>query len=159
MSGYKRDRVVVYVLQSAARGKAKQTYIGMTSHLGRRIRQHNGQLTGGAKYTSKNRPWRILMVLTGLPDRSEALRWEWAMKHRRARSAAGPTNKACTLVRLLDLKRVTKKAKPRSQLKRLRVYTRLTRAQFERLLGKRVPKIKDTEWRFGHVFRFPRRCR
>jgi len=31
-----------------------KTYIGITNNMRRRIRQHNGEITGGAKYTTTN---------------------------------------------------------------------------------------------------------
>ena len=39
-----------------------RTYVGSTVNLARRIRQHNGELVGGAKYT-RGRQWRFLCVV------------------------------------------------------------------------------------------------
>ena len=39
---------LVYILKSD-----KYSYVGMTNDFLRRFRQHNGELKGGAKYTSK----------------------------------------------------------------------------------------------------------
>ncbi len=43
---------IVYILQNNAHNK---TYVGMTNNPIRRLRQHNGELKGGAKYTTANK--------------------------------------------------------------------------------------------------------
>lgn len=48
------------------------TYIGMTNNLIRRIRQHNGELVGGAKYTTNKKKdgiWLIYGTINGLEKR------------------------------------------------------------------------------------------
>jgi putative endonuclease len=67
----------VYVLRSTV---ARRTYVGMTSDLERRLRQHNGELAGGARYTRVGRPWEIKLVLGPYPTRSHACRVEWRAK-------------------------------------------------------------------------------
>ena len=61
-------------------------YKGCTNNMGRRLRQHNGEIVGGAKATARPlcRPWRPLCVVSNL-TRQEALRLEWAWKHPRGR--------------------------------------------------------------------------
>jgi putative endonuclease len=54
-------------------------YTGITTDLTRRIRQHNGTLKGGAKYTRSRRPVTLLATRE-LPDRSAASKAEWAFK-------------------------------------------------------------------------------
>lgn len=46
------ETYLVYLLQNTVNG---YTYVGMTNNLARRIKQHNGLLVGGAKYTSRNK--------------------------------------------------------------------------------------------------------
>lgn len=58
-----------------------RTYIGYTVDPGRRIRQHNGELTLGAKRTRWHRPWRFVCVVMGLPSRFSGLSLEWAWQN------------------------------------------------------------------------------
>jgi predicted GIY-YIG superfamily endonuclease len=65
-------------------GTRDLTYVGYTVKHERRIKQHNGFLTGGARYTSsQNRgPWEFLVVMT-CPSwgNIRALQTEWLIKH------------------------------------------------------------------------------
>ena len=71
---------ILYVLSSDT---SRRTYTGVTNNFIRRIRQHNGELKGGAKATRNARPWSVLFQLQGL-DKRTALRLEWRMHHCRA---------------------------------------------------------------------------
>ena len=57
----------------------KHTYIGATNNIDRRLRQHNGIIKGGAKYTRKWRPWEHLCII-GPIDKINCLRLEWRLK-------------------------------------------------------------------------------
>lgn len=61
------------------------TYVGATKNLTRRLRQHNGEITGGAKYTKRSKSWRVLFYLEGFVDSPEGWRetlsCEWHLKH------------------------------------------------------------------------------
>jgi predicted GIY-YIG superfamily endonuclease len=46
------NEYVVYVLINTSHNK---TYVGITNNPIRRLRQHNGELVGGAKYTTSNK--------------------------------------------------------------------------------------------------------
>jgi len=61
----------------------KRTYIGCTTDVNRRLRQHNGEVKGGAKSTRKYSPfWKVEMVIEGFDGRSSAMRWEKILKSR-----------------------------------------------------------------------------
>ena len=67
-----------YILES--KQKPSYTYIGATTNLERRLKQHNRLLVGGAKATRKSN-WNIAFYLTGFNSWSECLACEWRMKH------------------------------------------------------------------------------
>jgi predicted GIY-YIG superfamily endonuclease len=70
----------VYLLYNS---KINRTYIGCTTDYKRRLRQHNGELSGGAKSTKKGAGhWHLHAVLSGFKDRSEVMRWEKLLKLR-----------------------------------------------------------------------------
>ena len=60
------ENYLVYILKHTEHNK---TYVGITNNLPRRIRQHNGELVGGARYTTMNRlegSWIIHGTINGL---------------------------------------------------------------------------------------------
>ena len=63
----------------------KNTYIGKSVNIHHRLRQHNGEIKGGAKATNNEskRPWRHAMAVHGFPSEREALSFEWHWKHPR----------------------------------------------------------------------------
>ena len=79
----------VYVIQSQEERFSTRTgkqlegfrYVGSTTEPSRRLRQHNGSLKGGGKYTSHHRPWRPRALYGPYTDRSSAFKAEMALKH------------------------------------------------------------------------------
>ena len=65
----------VYVLECAD----GTLYTGVAANLSRRLRQHNGELAGGPKYTRGRRPVKILWC-EGADDRSAAQQREASIK-------------------------------------------------------------------------------
>jgi len=77
------NNFIVYLLINT---KNKYTYLGVTNNSDKRIRQHNGEIKGGAKYTKarkKNGIWKYHMKISNL-TKSEAYSMEslikWAVK-------------------------------------------------------------------------------
>ena len=61
--------------------KKRKTYIGSTVNINRRIRQHNGIIKGGAKYT-RGGLWTYYCVLYNLNyTKNIVLSYEWHLKH------------------------------------------------------------------------------
>ena len=70
----------VYFLQSGRR-----SYIGFTVNLTRRVRQHRGELKGGAKYTAHwpdRRHLTVVACVQGFATKHAALSYEWHAKRR-----------------------------------------------------------------------------
>ncbi|MDG2395698.1 GIY-YIG nuclease family protein [Candidatus Thioglobus sp.] len=67
---------VVYLLKCAN----NSLYCGITNNLTRRLRQHNGEIQGGAKYTRANAPCE-LVYQESAKDRSCASKREYEIKH------------------------------------------------------------------------------
>lgn len=60
------------------------TYVGVSPDPMKRLRQHNGEISGGAKYTtSKNKigRWKHICLVHGFREPRQALQFEWAVKH------------------------------------------------------------------------------
>ncbi|KAK4285443.1 hypothetical protein QN277_002138 [Acacia crassicarpa] len=53
-----------------------KTYVGVTTNFTRRLKQHNGEIKGGAKASRAGRPWVCACVICGFTDRSEACIFE-----------------------------------------------------------------------------------
>lgn len=71
----------VYIITPVNDPKAR-AYVGKTTRSPLvRLREHNGEVTGGAKRTRKLRPWRLACVISGFKDETDALKVEWALQH------------------------------------------------------------------------------
>jgi structure-specific endonuclease subunit SLX1 len=68
-----------------------RTYVGATVDVERRLRQHNGQLKGGARATSRvPGGWYRVCYIKGFESKREALRFEWWWKRRSAKLQGTP---------------------------------------------------------------------
>lgn len=74
----KDTKLYCYVLKSQVRNIL---YIGYTCDFQRRLKQHNGVLAGGAKKTSRWRPWDPIFLIYGFEDKNQALRFEYRLQH------------------------------------------------------------------------------
>lgn len=91
---------VVYVLINTSHNK---TYVGITNKPERRIRQHNGELVGGAKYTTSNKAqgeWKFYGFIRNI-DKHTALSLEKKIKIRSKKLSGTPIEKRVKAIDLL----------------------------------------------------------
>jgi putative endonuclease len=87
------------------------TYAGISNDYIQRLRKHNGEISGGAKYTaSKGSGWKHLCIVTGFQTKNQALMFEWAVKHVQPRNAGGITSRIKKLYTVLNKKNWTSKS-------------------------------------------------
>jgi predicted GIY-YIG superfamily endonuclease len=87
-----------------------RTYIGATKDPAHRLRQHNGELVGGAKAT-KGKQWTQAFYISGFPDWRSTLQFEWAWKYY-GRGRPGLKGKIEALNILRTKERATSKSRP-----------------------------------------------
>jgi len=66
------------------------TYAGVSPDPVRRLRMHNGEICGGAKYTTSKGPgWVHICLVRGFPTKQNSMQFEWAIKHVAPRNVGG----------------------------------------------------------------------
>lgn len=89
----------------------KATYAGVSPDPERRLRMHNGEICGGAKYTtSKGAGWVHICLIKGFPTKQNAMQFEWAIKHVPPRNVGGLESRLRKLGILLRKERWTSKS-------------------------------------------------
>ena len=95
------------------------SYVGATNNLARRLRQHNGEIKGGAHATTnmikKGLKWSRACYVSGFPDWPAALQFEWRWKQisRKNNIHLLPLERRMkALVQLISLEKSTSKAIP-----------------------------------------------
>lgn len=88
-----------YFIQNAANTK---TYIGSTNNFPRRIRQHNGEICGGARYTAGD-CWKPAILLSGFTTWSQTLRFEYIWKHLKLRNISNKRGIGAGMQRRLQI--------------------------------------------------------
>ena len=87
------------------------TYAGVSPDPKRRLRQHNGEIKGGAKYTTSKGPgWKHFCIVSGFKDKIQAMQFEWAVKHVPPRNAGGIANRIKKLYTVLNKNKWTSKS-------------------------------------------------
>ncbi|WBW71032.1 structure-specific endonuclease catalytic subunit Slx1 [Schizosaccharomyces osmophilus] len=81
MSHQEHSFYCCYLIQSKKTASSRSLYIGSTPNPIRRLRQHNGEIQGGAWKTRNGRPWIILCLVHGFPNKTSALQFEWIWQH------------------------------------------------------------------------------
>ena len=87
------------------------TYAGVSPDPEKRLRKHNGEISGGAKYTaSKGSGWTHICLVKGFPTKIEALQFEWAVKHEAPRNVGGIDARIRKMRKVLCKKKWTSKS-------------------------------------------------
>ena len=77
----KNNQHFCYILQQVGKPHLCN-YVGYTVNFGRRIRQHNQLIRGGARFTKNRGPWEFLVVMTcDSWNHIRGLQVEWLVKH------------------------------------------------------------------------------
>jgi predicted GIY-YIG superfamily endonuclease len=103
-----KSKYYCYIIRSSNPAFSNCTYNGSTNNLTRRLRQHNGEIVGGAKATRGKGPWVYMVVWEGFDSHVEALSCEWRIKHptnqrKRPSQYNGPKGRAKSLNLLIGL--------------------------------------------------------
>lgn len=77
--------MLLYVLRAIDANSVKKTYVGVTKNFAHRLRQHNGEIKGGAKYT-RGHKWESVVLVEGFPSDRDARQLEWRLHRRTGRS-------------------------------------------------------------------------
>jgi predicted GIY-YIG superfamily endonuclease len=100
------DKWVFYIVHNKG-----CTYAGVSPDPVKRLRKHNGEISGGAKYTlSKGPGWEHVCLIHGFQTKIQALQFEWASKHVPPRDAGGLINRVKKLYILLNKAQWTSKS-------------------------------------------------
>ena len=87
------------------------TYAGVSPDPVQRLRKHNGEIKGGAKYTtSKGSGWKHVCIVSGFQNKIQALQFEWAVKHHPPRNVGGIQSRLKKLSEVMAKERWTSKS-------------------------------------------------
>ena len=87
------------------------TYAGVSPDPVKRLRKHNGELSGGAKDTHSKCPgWTHVCLVHGFQTKIQALQFEWAVKHVPPRDSGGLLSRLKKLYCVLNKTHWTSKA-------------------------------------------------
>ena len=94
----------------------KRTYVGATIDPDRRLRQHNGEISGGASATRGNQ-WSRICCVEGFPNEGAALQFEWKWKNatKSMKQRHPVERRKAALEYILALDKPTRKAVPYSE--------------------------------------------
>jgi len=101
-----KDKWSCYIIENNG-----YTYVGVSNNVVKRLRAHNGEIKGGAKYTTGKGPgWKHICLVEGFRTKVESMQFEWALKHVPPRNAGGVKNRIRKLSTLFNKRRWTSKA-------------------------------------------------
>jgi len=95
-----------YIIQNGV-----YTYAGVSPDPIKRLRKHNGEICGGAKYTASKGPgWKHVCIVSGFKTKIQSLQFEWAVKHHPPRNVGGIVSRLKKLHEVMLKERWTSKS-------------------------------------------------
>ncbi|MDB4345547.1 GIY-YIG nuclease family protein, partial [bacterium] len=87
------------------------TYAGVSPDPVQRLRKHNGEIKGGAKYTlSKGSGWEHICIVSGFKNKIQSMQFEWAVKHEPPRNVGGIDSRINKLNSVMNKEKWTSKS-------------------------------------------------
>lgn len=87
------------------------SYVGITNNIEKRLKKHNQELSGGAKYTKLiGKGWKYICIIEGFKNKIDCLRFEWAVKHYPPKNKTGIYNRLRKLEGVLNKDKWTSKS-------------------------------------------------
>jgi predicted GIY-YIG superfamily endonuclease len=87
------------------------TYAGVSPDPIKRLRKHNSEISGGAKYTTSKGPgWKHICLVSGFQTKIQAMQFEWAVKHVPPRNTGGIIHRLIKLFTVLNKSHWTSKS-------------------------------------------------
>ncbi len=120
-----------------------RTYVGYTNNFRERIRRHNGEISGGAKYTTAHKGvngWEPAAIVGGFHDKCLAMSFEWRMKRYlnskgKLKPSSGLDARLKNIFDILKLDKITSKSAPPSTIPLISI---VVNEKFESKLNKLV---------------------
>lgn len=101
-----QDKWSFYIIQNKG-----CTYAGVSPDPVKRLRKHNGEISGGAKYTKSVGPgWTHVCLVHGFQTKNQSLQFEWAVKHVPPRNSGGLISRLKKLYTVLNKAHWTSKS-------------------------------------------------
>tara|TARA_B100001093_G_scaffold226490_1_gene217044 strand:- start:227 stop:565 length:339 start_codon:yes stop_codon:yes gene_type:complete len=92
----------------------------MTNDFFKRWRQHNNEIKGGAKYTTrKGKNWYPICIIDGFQTMKEAMQCEWRLKHNK--KYRGPSKRVEYISLMIQKEKWTSKS-PKIKDQSLQIY-------------------------------------
>jgi len=138
MTNINHQEYLVYILRSD-----NYSYVGMTNDFFRRWRQHNQEIQGGAKCTSRRCEWYPICIIDGFQTMKEAMQCEWSLKHYLKKKFKGPKGRIQRLSALFQRGIWTSKS-PFINQQNLTIYID---EEFTQFLSNSIFPIKELYWK------------
>lgn len=166
-----------FVCYALEHSRTSKSYTGQTNNFHRRLRQHNGEIKGGARYTSRQSnggKWNPLFKVCGFQTLRSVLQFEIAMKKRKVplrfrpgirivkkkkesvskTYTRGPSGRVRQLEFLMSLGRLNGEAHSHFATNGIHVEVHMTRERYLKYAGLTYDQFEDVRRAQGVPFYF-----